>query len=455
MFTSKNSIRLFFISMLGFILLSLSACHDDPEKATVQVIHASPDAPAVNVIANGNALLQSFNYGNVSAKTELDAGTLNVDVQALLADMTTPSVIGPTDLELEKNTNTIIIAANSVANIEPLIITRNDAGVASDKTRVNIIHAAPNAPQVDIYLSAVDADLSNSSITATAAFKDSSGELEVDSGTYQIRITPAGTQTVVFDSGAVELAGGSDLAILAIENTLTGSSPVQLLIASATAGAFINDVNMPAELRVTHLSPDAPAVDVVANDGFTAPLVPNLSYGNTAGFVELDPASYNVKVVPTGTTTPVVIEADLTLLAGGNYSVYATDVLETIEPLVLSRDRRRVATEAKLDIIHASPAAGNVDIYLTAPGTSIDNIDPNFSNIAFRASSDFLSIVAGDYDVTITPTGEKTAAIGPATITLAAGGIYTAIARDEARTTADPDGLPLGLTLLDDFVSVQ
>ncbi len=455
MFTSKNSIRLFFISMLGFILLSLSACHDDPEKATVQVIHASPDAPAVNVIANGNALLQSFNYGNVSAKTELDAGTLNVDVQALLADMTTPSVIGPTDLELEKNTNTIIIAANSVANIEPLIITRNDAGVASDKTRVNIIHAAPNAPQVDIYLSAVDADLSNSSITATAAFKDSSGELEVDSGTYQIRITPAGTQTVVFDSGAVELAGGSDLAILAIENTLTGSSPVQLLIASATAGAFINDVNMPAELRVTHLSPDAPAVDVVANDGFTAPLVPNLSYGNTAGFVELDPASYNVKVVPTGTTTPVVIEADLTLLAGGNYSVYATDVLETIEPLVLSRDRRRVATEAKLDIIHASPAAGNVDIYLTASGVSIDNIDPNFSNIAFRASSDFLSIVAGDYDVTITPTGEKTAAIGPATITLAAGGIYTAIARDEARTTADPDGLPLGLTLLDDFVSVQ
>ena len=455
MFTSKNSIRLLFISMLGFLLLGLSACHDDPEKATVQVIHASPDAPAVNVIANGNALLQSFNYGNVSGKTELDAGTLNVDVQALLADMTTPSVIGPTDLELEKNTNTIIIAANSVANIEPIIITRNDAGVASDKTRVNIIHAAPNAPQVDIYVTAVDADLSNSSITATAAFKDSSGELEVDSGTYQIRITPAGTQTVVFDSGAVELTGGSDLAILAIENTLTGSSPVQLLIASGTAGAFINDVNMPAELRVTHLSPDAPAVDVVANDGFTAPLVPNLSYGNTAGFVELDPASYNVKVVPTGTTTPVVIEADLALLAGGNYSVYATDVLETIEPLVLSRDRRRVATEAKLDIIHASPAAGNVDIYLTAPGTNIDSIDPNFSNIAFRASSDFLSIIAGDYDVTITPTGEKTAAIGPATITLAAGGIYTAIARDEARTTADPDGLPLGLTLLDDFVSIQ
>ena len=459
MFKSKNYIRLFFASVLGFVLLSLSACHDDPEKATVQVIHASPDAPAVNVLANGAPLLQSFNFGNVSAKTELDAGVLNVDVQALLPDMTTPSVIGPTDLDLANNTNTLIIAANTVANIEPLIITRNDDNVASDRTRVNIIHAAPSAPQVDIYVTAVDADLANSSPTATAAFKDSSGELEVDSGNYQIRITPAGSQTVVFDSGLVTLLGGGDLAVIAVENTLTGDSPVQLLLVSENGGSFVFDANAPAILRVTHASPDAPAVDVVVDDGFAAPLVPNLAFSNTAGFVEVAPATYNIKVVPTGTTTPVVIEADLPVLAGGNYSVYATGLLggaaapEAISALVLPRDRRRVATEAKLDIIHASPAAGNVDIYLTAPGVSIADINPNFSNIAFRSSSDFLSLAAGDYDVTITPTGTKTVAIGPATIGLAAGGIYTAVARDEARTDADPDGLPLGLILLDDFVT--
>lgn len=453
MFTTKKYIQIFFASLIGFIFLGLSACHDDPEISTVQVIHASPDAPAVNVLANGSVLLQSFNFGNVSQKTELDAGIFNVDVQALLPDSTTPSVIGPTDIDLAKNTNTLVIAVNTVANIEPLIITRQDENVRSDKTRVNIIHAAPNAPQVDIYVTAPDADLANSSATATAAFKDSSGELEVDSGSYQIRITPANSQTVVFDSGTIELPGGGDLAILALENTLTGSSPVQLLIAGDTSGAFVRDVNAPTNLRVTHVSPDAPAVDVVIDDNFATPLVPNLAYANTAGFVDVAPGSYNVKVVPTGTTTPVVLNTDLDLEAHANYSVYAVDVLANIEPLVLTRNRRRVGTEAKLDIVHASPAAGNVDIYLTAPGTDISGVDANFSNVAFKASSDFLSLEAGDYDVTITPTGTKTAAIGPATVTLAAGGIYTAVARDEARTTADPDGLPLGLILLDDFVT--
>jgi len=45
------------------------------------------------------------------------------------------------------------------------------------------------------------------------------------------------------------------------------------------------------------------------------------------------------------------------------------------------------------------------------------------------------------------PTGTKTPAIGPAAISVAGGGIYTAIARDAAG-----GGAPLGLILIDDFV---
>jgi len=184
-------------------------------------------------------------------------------------------------------------------------------------------------------------------------------------------------------------------------------------------------------LRVVHASPDAPNVDIVVNDGFAAPLVSDLPFGDFAGFVEVPAADYNVKVVPAGAMTPVVINADLTLEASENYSVLAVDTLANIEPLVLSRDRRRVGTESKVDIVHASPAAGNVDIYVTAEGGDISAVDPNFADVAFKASTDFVSLPAGTYDVTVTAAGTKTAAIGPATIS---------------------DGLPPGLILLDDFL---
>jgi hypothetical protein len=46
----------------------------------------------------------------------------------------------------------------------------------------------------------------------------------------------------------------------------------------------------------------------------------------------------------------------------------------------------------------------------------------------------------------VTATGTKTAAIGPATITVTNNGVYTAVARDNVG-----GGMPLGLILLDDF----
>ncbi len=114
---------------------------------------------------------------------------------------------------------------------------------------------------------------------------------------------------------------------------------------------------------------------------------------------------------------------------------------------MLSDDRRRVATQAKVRILHAAPSAGAVDLFVLAPGASLATASPAFTDVAFKADTGYVSLAAGSYDVVVTPTGTRMPAIGPARITVANGGVYTLAARD-----AVGGGAPLGVILLDDFV---
>jgi len=417
------------------------------ETSRVQALHASPDAPAVNVTI-GTTEVPDVDYKTGTGALSLDSGTYDVQVDGILPDGTT-TVIGPVSLTFAADTLYSIIAIGDVASIEPLVLEQDDSDVPAGSARLRVVHGAPMAPEVDVYLTAPGADLSASAPVGTFEFRGDLGPVDVTAGDYQIRVTVAGDPSAVaFDSGTVTLADGANLLVTAVENTATGAAPVSLVLMDGTGSAELLDAGTPADLRVIHASPDAPTVDVVVNDDFANPLVPGLSFPDATPFVSVPPDTYNVKVTDTATQGVIAIDADMTLDAGIRYNVLAVDVLATIEALVAADDPRPVATEAKVRIIHASPTAQDVDIYVTAPGTDIADIDPALPVVPFKANTGFLSLTPGTYDITITAAGSKTPAIGPLEITIVAGGVYTAIARDAAG-----GGAPLDLILLDDFVN--
>ncbi|MDZ7770930.1 MAG: DUF4397 domain-containing protein [Woeseiaceae bacterium] len=417
------------------------------ETSRVQALHASPDAPAVNIFI-GATEVPDVDYKTGTGALSLDSGSYDVQVDGILPDGTT-TVIGPVSLTFAADTLYSIIAIGDVANIEPLVLEQADSAVPAGSARLRVVHGAPMAPEVDVYLTTPGADLAASAPVGTFEFGGDLGPVDVTAGDYQIRVTVAGDPSAVaFDSGTITLADGANLLVTAVENTATGASPVSLVLMDGTASAELLDAETPADLRVVHASPDAPTVDVVVNDDFANPLVAGLSFPDATPFLSVPPDTYNVKVTDTATQGVIAIDADLTLEAGIRYNVLAVDVLANIEALIAADDPRPVATEARVRIIHASPTAQDVDIYVTAPGTDIAGVDPTLPAVPFKANTGFLSLTPDSYDVTVTAAGSKTPAIGPLEITIAAGGVYTAIARDAAG-----GGAPLDLILLDDFIN--
>ncbi|RUO63021.1 DUF4397 domain-containing protein [Pseudidiomarina insulisalsae] len=455
------------LSIPALAVLMLAACGSDndnpdpivtpppppPASTYLRVHHSVADAPDVNVLVDGNAALEGVPFGASSAVLELDEGSYSIQVDGILPDGSTATVIGPSDENLGDNLRYEIFAVGKVSDgsIAPLIFANQTTEVTDGNARVEVVHAAPDAPLVDVFVTAPGADLTAETAVTTLAFTDNSGQVEVPAGDYQVRITVAGEPaTVVYDSGTLNLVDGADLVVAAITNTMTGSSPVMLQVANGEGAVIVPDVNAGADIRVVHASADAPAVDVTLNNA-ASPAIADLAFLEATGFVNLPAGDYLVDVAAAGGSPVVLDDVPLALATSDMLSIYAVGALgdSSLTLAAVSDMQRRITTEAQLQLVHASPSAGNVDIYVTA-SDNISNADPAFSDVPFNASAlvstGYVSLLPGDYVVTVTATGTKTAAIGPIPLTLEGGGIYTAAAVD-----ATGGGLPPQLILLDDL----
>lgn len=220
-----------------------------------------------------------------------------------------------------------------------------------------------------------------------------------------------------------------------------------LAAAALTAACGDDDDNTgpdgEARVRVVHASPDAPDVDVLVDDSEVLADVP---YLGASDYLVLTSGDHNFKVNAAGTAT-TVIDADASLTDGSDYTVIASGLAATIEPLVLEDDNSAPATgEVRLRAIHGAPGAPAVDIYVTAPGADLEAETPALTGVEFGDVSEYLDVPAGDYQLRVTPTGVKLAVIDSGTLSLAAGQVRTAVAVDAAG-----GGAPFGLLLLEDL----
>ena len=422
------------------------------ENAAVRIIHASPDAPDVNILSSGNAItgLEDLAYETASGFSFFRTGPFNFAVEAQLPGGETVTVIDlPATLENDKEYN--VLAVGDTANISPLLVVNDESAVGSGNIRAQVVHAAPDAPTVDVYVTAPDTDIATEQPLATLAFMDFTGQVEVPAGTYQIRVAVAGTTTVVFDSGPLDLGAGADLLISATENTNAGNAPINLLVADGDASFVVADVNSSAKVRAIHGIADAPAVDVFADLGDDELLLfDGAPFKGVTDYIDVSAGDYLLDVKADADNSIVAIDdAAVSLMAGMRYTALANNTLAMADLDLIVDDGRRLATAAQVRIFHASQATGPVDIYVTADG-NIMGATPAFAAVPYNtgmlAETGYVQLNAGDYVVTVTPTGTMTAAIETPVLSLEAGKIYTAIAVDGDMPGAGPQ-----LILADDF----
>jgi len=129
---------------------------DDDEPATqntsyLRVVHASPDAPAVDVAVDNESVLTGVEFGDVGDYLALAGGPHNVTISANESG----AVVFEDTVTLDPRTITTIAAAGEVSEnatqpFEPILYDDNAYEPAANESAVSVIHLSPDAPTVDV-----------------------------------------------------------------------------------------------------------------------------------------------------------------------------------------------------------------------------------------------------------------------------------------------------------------
>jgi hypothetical protein len=396
-------------------------------NARVRVAHLSPGAPAVDFclaphgtasftgpILAGAGRATGLSYGTVTRYFDVEAARYDVRLVAPGATDCKQPLANLDDFtrlpELADGASATIAAEGTLGGQGDAAFTlrayADDDEVAAGKARLRLIHASPGTPAVDV--GSGGGALFAPVFTSIAFGAAGTVEIAPLAGVELSARAHGATQDVLSIEGAA-LPAGAIATAFAIGQLSSSDAPLRVLLCLDNAEpngvhsqcSIAGAAPRRAHVRIAHLSPDAPAVDVCLAPAGTAfsdkPLLRSLgaaglSYATVTAYVDLPVATYSVRVVhaiaPSCATPAIADPPGLAVTADLTATVAAIGDLEPLghavndPPLrlaVFADDTAITADMVKLRFIHASPGTPAVDVGL-GTGATFQRV---FANVAF------------------------------------------------------------------------
>lgn len=181
-------------------------------------------------------------------------------------------------------------------------------------------------------------------------------------------------------------------------------------------------------LRLAHLSPDTPAVDVYVVSAANPQdqiVLKGVDYGTLSEYQTVNGGKYTVSMRPAGAdaSTPPVISTTLTATEGRAYTVAGVGSFNDLGLTVLDDDLTLPPTgQSRVRVIQASASQPELNI-------SVDGGVSLGQNVPFATTTDYATVPSGDWTLRVDG-GTGLATTLP--LSLAAGAVYSVLILDQS-----------------------
>lgn len=196
------------VLILALVAVPVNAQTQSSGLARIRFMHVAPAAPPVNVWARDSIVTGPLFYPQVSSYTPFIPGTHTFKVITANQQQT---VVIETNLSLMGDTDYTVIVLGRTTAIEALVLVDDNTPPEAGQAKVRFIHAAPDAPAVDV------ATTDGQILFSNVPFKGG-GEnyISVAGGVYDLQVRPAGSSDVALAIPQQSLPAGTVSTILAI-----------------------------------------------------------------------------------------------------------------------------------------------------------------------------------------------------------------------------------------------
>lgn len=205
--------------------------------AMIRVLHGSPDAPSVDVFANGAKVdaLSGLEFGKITKYVAVPAGAYTIKVCATADNSVCP--IGPVKLSFKAGMQYTIAASDLLASIKANVFVDSPKPV-DGKSQVRVVHLSADTPAVDV----LTQDKATA-VVSNLAYPKATGYLTLDPGSYDLIVCANADHSVCpLDPDALTLDGGLSYSVFAVgalspadgQQGLTAVAAVDAMAAPAT-----------------------------------------------------------------------------------------------------------------------------------------------------------------------------------------------------------------------------
>jgi len=363
--------------------------------ATVRVIHASPGAPEVDVLIDGQPLLERVAYGTASDYLAITPEEHRL--QVVPTGQTADAAVVDETLDAAPGGAYLLAVFGLLNDIGGDVYDVDLSEIEPGQARVRLINFSPDAGDVDLLETGGDEWFSDVGLGEASDYADIapgtySADVRGDDDRSLLTVSELPfEETRVYDVVVLGQVADDSLELQSLVTTVSPSCAEVLGLEGASSDACV---------RLVHAAPDAPPADVYLND---AEIAQNLEFGTATEYVTV-PSGTGRGVRVTATGTPVeeaIIDTSLDFDPGQAYELLVTGGGDDLEVTVTGTDLRPLAQgQARLRIIHASPDADAFDVGIAG---SEENL---FEGINFGDATDYVVLDAGDYSLEVRPGGE-------------------------------------------------